>query len=184
MAATTLLTSDQFLALPEEFDQYGNNIRQELICGQVVVPPSSQQDAIIRSNILEALFAYLQVNESLGFKVLSRAGFVVSANSVLVPDISLLSRGRLSQREQPNLQGAPELAIEVISPTDLQVHLRRKINAYRSYGSKSLWIVYPEARCVEVYHTDTIHNLEENQPITDPLLPGFSCPVAAFFELT
>ena len=40
MAATTLLTSDQFLALPEEFDQYGNRIKDELIGGEVVIMPS------------------------------------------------------------------------------------------------------------------------------------------------
>jgi Uma2 family endonuclease len=160
MAAATLLTSDQFLALPEEFDQHGNSLRQELVCGELVDKlRSSQQNAIIRSNILEALIAYVNANGP-GLKVLSRAVFVVSPSSVFVPDI------------------------EVIAPADLEIHLKRKIDACLSYGSKSVWVVYPDSRSVMVYRADGITKLKAAQSIADPLLPGFSCPVAAFFELT
>jgi Uma2 family endonuclease len=185
MAATTLLTSDQFLAMPEEFDQHGNELRQELICGDVVnMPPSSQRDAIIRSNILEASLDYLTANGALGLKALSRTAFVVNANSVFVPDIALLPLSRLNPSRQIYLQGAPDLAIEVITPTDLEIHLRRKIDAYLDHGSKSVWVVYPDARSVMIYHTDSIQRVKADQSITDPLLPGFSTPVSAFFEPT
>jgi len=170
MAATTLLTSDQFLAMPEEFDKNGNELRQELICGDAVnMPPPSQTDAIIRSNVLEAFFPYLRANDALGLKALSRTAFVVS---------------RLNPGRQTYLQGAPDLAIEVMSPTDLEVHLRRKIGAYLDHGSKSVWVVYPDARSVMIYHTDSIREFKGDQHITDALLPGFSTPVAAFFDLT
>ena len=52
MAATTLLTSDQFLALPEEFDQHGNRINDELINGEVVTMPHAAQ----RHDIIEVTF--------------------------------------------------------------------------------------------------------------------------------
>jgi len=185
MAATTLLTSDKFLVLPEEFDKNGNSIRQELISGELLdKPPSSTQDAIIRANILEALIVYGNANDAVAIKVLSRATFVVSPSSVFVPDIVVLPLSRLNPREQIYLQGAPDLAIEVIVPTDLEIHLRRKIDTYLTYGSNSVWVVYPDSRSVMVYRADTITNLKADQSITDPLLPGFSFPVAAFFELT
>jgi Uma2 family endonuclease len=185
MAATTLLTSEQFLAMPEEFDQHGNTLRQELIGGDIVnMPPSSQKDAIIRSNILEASLAYLSANGALRLKALSRAAFVVNASSVFVPDIALLPLSGLNPGRQIYLQGAPDLAIDVITPTDLEIHLKRKIDAYLSHGSKSVWVVYPDARSVMIYHTDSIQRVKADQRIEDPLLPGFSTPVAAFFELT
>jgi Uma2 family endonuclease len=185
MAATTLLTSDQFLALPEEFDQHGNGIRHELVCGELVdMPPSSQQDAIIRSNILKALIVYGNVNSALDLMVLSRATFVISPSSVFIPDVALLPVSRLKPREQMYLQGAPDLAIEVIAPTDLEIHLRRKIDAYLTYGSKSVWVVYPDSRSVMIYRADTISNLRTTQSIEDPTLLGFSAPVSAFWELT
>ena len=61
MAATTLLTSQQFLALPEEFDQNGNRIKEELIGGEVVkVPPASLLHDLIKNRIQELLMDYLR----------------------------------------------------------------------------------------------------------------------------
>jgi Uma2 family endonuclease len=116
--------------------------------------------------------------------VLSRATFVISPRSVFVPDVAVVPLSRLNPKEQIYLQGAPDLAIEVITPTDLEIHLQRKINAYLTYGSKSVWVVYPDPRSVMVYRADTISNLRTTQSIEAPPLPGFSAPVSAFFELT
>jgi Uma2 family endonuclease len=124
MAATTLLTSDQFLAMPEDNQ-----------------PPPPKQHDIVRSNLLEILFAYTSANRSLGLKVLPLTAFVAIPGSVFVPDISVVALARLDLRNT-YIQGAPVLAIEVISPADLEIHLRRKIDAYVSHGSKSVWIVY------------------------------------------
>ena len=77
-----------------------------------------------------------------------------------------------------------DLAIEVVSPSDTEKHLTRKIDAYLRGGSKSVWVVFPEARSVMVHTQGSVRALKVNQSIEDPLLPGFSCPVAAFFELT
>ena len=185
MAATTLLTSDQFLALPEEFDQDDSDISQELICGEVIdVPPPSQKHDIICSNILKALFAYELANSGLGLKVLPNAAFVVSGSSVFVPDGSLVAVSRLNPKDDQYIPGAPELAIEVVSPTDKAIHLKKKIDSYMANGSQSVWVVYPDARSVMVHRADSVREVKAKQSIEDPLLPGFSSPVAAFFELT
>jgi Uma2 family endonuclease len=62
--------------------------------------------------------------------------------------------------------------------------MKRKVDAYLEGGSKSVWIVYPEARSVMVHTSDSVGELKANQVITDPLLPGFSCPVSDFSQLT
>jgi Uma2 family endonuclease len=115
--------------------------------------------------------------------VLSRATFVVSPSSVFVPDIAVLPISRLNPREQIYLRGAPDLAIEVITPTDLELHLQRKVDSYLTYGSTSVWIVYPEAKSVMVYRADGITNLKATQFISDPLLPDLLAPVSTFFKL-
>ena len=75
MAATTLLTSDQFLALPEEFDQHGNRIKDELIGGEVVrMPPASLIHDLIKNRINELLIQYLHANAELGLKTLVEIG--------------------------------------------------------------------------------------------------------------
>src|SRR5580658_6957734 len=91
MAATTLLTSDQFLALPEEFDQNGNPLLQELIHGEVVtMPHAAIRHDTIRSNILELLIPYLLQNKHLGFKAYPEAEFVISSNDAFIPDLSVV----------------------------------------------------------------------------------------------
>jgi Uma2 family endonuclease len=185
MAATTLLTSDQFLAMPEELDQYGNALHRELINGEVVtMPHAATRHGIICSNVLEALIIYLQGNRGLGLKALPDSQFIVSGNDIFTPDCCLIAIDRLSPERHKYIQGAPELAIEVVSPSESAAYLRIKTEAYLANGSRSVWIVFPEVRSVMVYTADSVRELKGDQPITDPLLPGFSTPVAAFFELT
>jgi Uma2 family endonuclease len=185
MAATTLLTSDQFLAMPEELDQDSTGIRQELICGEVIsVPPPAHQHDIIRGNILQSLIAYVLANPSVGMKVLPDIAFVISGSSIFVPDVNVVAIERLSELVQKYVPGAPDLAIEVVSPNDTVIRLKEKIDSYLANGSRSVWIVFPKARSVMVYTRESVRELKGDQSITDPLLPGFSIPVAAFFELT
>jgi Uma2 family endonuclease len=184
MVATTLLKSDQFLALPEEFDQHGNRIKDELIGGEVVKMafPSLPHD-LIKNQINAVLLRFLDSRPDLGLRSLVEIGTYVSEYDAFMPDVSIVRRSRLSA-EGRVFQGAPDLAIEIVSPSDTAKHLKRKVDAYLEGGSKSVWIVFPEARSVMVHTQGSARELKATQSIEDPLLPGFSSPVAAFFELT
>ncbi len=107
----------------------------------------------------------------------------MSDYDAFMPDVSVVHRSRLSGDVRV-FQGAPDLAIEVVSPSDTAKHLERKVDAYLQGGAKSVWIVYPDARSVTVYRAEAIRKLRADQTIEDPLLPGFSSPVSAFFELS
>jgi Uma2 family endonuclease len=184
MAATTLLTSDQFLALPDEFDQHGNRIKDELIGGEVVkIPQPSYLHDRIKNRISRLLGRYLDANPAVPFDSLVEAGAQVSEYDSFVPDVAVVRVG-----EQPLsariYRGASELAIEVVSPSDTAKHLDGKVEADLRGGAKSVWIVFPETRSVMVHTQESVRKLKGDQSITDPLLPRFSCPVAAFFELT
>jgi Uma2 family endonuclease len=97
------------------------------------------------------------------------------------PDVSVVMRPFDPRQE---IQGAPELAIEILSPSNRDVAMRRKVAQYFSAGCKLLWIVDSDARSVEVWtnaggpectlgDADTLRAAE--------LLPGFSMPVSALF---
>jgi Uma2 family endonuclease len=185
MAATTLLTSDQFLALPEEFDQQGNPLHRELINGEVVpMPHAATRHDVIRGNVLDVLIVYLSANRGLALRALPDTEFVVGSNDTFIPDCCIIAANRLIADEHKYIQGAPELAIEVVSPSESAAYLRIKTEAYLANGSRSVWIIFPEVRSVMVYTRESVYELKGDQSITDPLLPGFSSPVAAFFELT
>jgi Uma2 family endonuclease len=184
MAATTLLTSDQFLALPEEFDQFGNRIKDELIGGEVVrtAQPSYFHDRI-KNRINRLLILYLDGNSHLPFDAVVETGAQVSDYDTFVPDVAIVKTGEQSLSSRI-YRGAPDIATEVVSPSDTAKHPERKVDAYLQGGARSVWIVFPEARSVTVHTSESARKLKGDQSITDPLLPGFSCPVAAFFELT
>jgi Uma2 family endonuclease len=171
--------------MPEELDQNGNALHRELINGEVVtMPHAAQRHDIIRSNIFEALIVYLRENRGLGLKAFPDSQFVVSGHDAFIPDVSILAISRLNPNEQKYVSGSPELAIEVVSPSESAAYLRIKTEAYLANGSRSVWIVFPEVRSVMVYTRDAVREFKGSQSIEDPLLPGFSTPVSAFFELT
>jgi Uma2 family endonuclease len=183
MPAAAVLTSEQYLSLPDEFDQNGNRIKDELIAGEVVVvPPSFELHNVVRSRIFRVLAVFLE-NAPSGLEVVAELAYVVSAHDTLIPDVSVVRSDRLNPRKQKYTPGGPEIAIEVVSPSDSATHLNEKIEAYLQGGSASVWVAFPQTRSVMVYTNDAVRELKRDQLIEDPLLPGFSVPVSRFFDL-
>jgi len=183
MPATALLTSEQYLALPEEFDQKGNRIKDELIGGEIIkTPPPSRIHDLIKNRINKLLILYLNANPQIALETLVEIGAEVSKHDTFVPDVSVVRRDRLGGEDRI-LRGAPDLAIEVVSSRDTATHLKSKVDAYLRGGSTTVWVVYPDSRSVMVYSGDTARELKAGQSIEDPLLPGFSTVVSFFFDL-
>jgi len=179
-----LLTSEQFLALPDEYDNNGNHIKDELIGGEIVrTPPRSSRHDRIKNRINRLLILFLHTNPHLSLDSLVEMAAEVSIHDALVPDVSLFQRNRLTEDSRIQ-RGAPDIAIEVVSPRDTAAHLKRKVDAYLQGGSKAVWVVFPDSQSVMVHTADSVRELKSKQQIEDPLLPGFSIPVSAFFELS
>jgi Uma2 family endonuclease len=100
-----------------------------------------------------------------------------------VPDLSVLRNERLVASTRGLIQGAPDLAIEVVS-SETAYRLLAKIQAYLNHGSKAVWAVFPERRAIQIYNTSAqITILDESQMLEDhDVLTGFSTPVSAIFE--
>ena len=184
MPATAQLTSEQFLALPEEYDKNGSRIKDELIGGEIVrmPPPFSRHDRI-KNRINRLLILFLDTNPQLGLDSLVEMAAEVGTHDAFVPDVSVFHQNRLT--EEGRIQrGAPDIAIEVVSPRDTAAHLKRKVDAYLQGGSKAVWVVFPDSNSVMVHTAGSVRELKGNQQIGDPLLPGFSTPVSGFFQLS
>jgi Uma2 family endonuclease len=184
MPATALLTSEQYLSQPEEFDRNGNRIKDELIGGEVVkMPPPSHKHDLIKNHINRLLIRFLDANPQLGLDSQVEMAAKVGKHDTFVPDVGVVSKSRLGG-EQRVLCGAPELAIEVVSPTDMPTKLKPKVDAYLHGGSKTVWVILPDSRSVMIHSVDSVRELRDDQLIEDPLLPGFSAPVSRFFDPT
>jgi len=117
-------------------------------------------------------------------------GVIFSDADNVVPDVVWISNERLAalMDEAGHLTGAPELAIEVLSPGVENERRDReaKLKLYESRGVREYWIVDWGIQQIEVYRRDQamlhlVATLFTEDVVTSPLLPGFSCPVARLF---
>jgi Uma2 family endonuclease len=176
-ATTTLVTVQEFLRLPEPQGQ-----RMELIGGEIVaMGRGGRAHEFVKSNIAKVLFAWLLQNP--GGRILTETAFQLDDQNSPIPDISYVSADPGSPGSTGLLQGAPELAIEVVS-SETASTLENKIALYLAHGGKSVWAVFPEQRVVRVFDASGLsRKFEENQVLEGPIvLPGFQVPVTAIFE--
>jgi len=182
MAAAVLITSEEFLTRPDTFDASGNPIREELINGEIVpMGFRSKRHDLVKSNAAITIGVFLKAHPDLALLALSETTFRVNEMDTFTPDVSVIRRDRFEQ-EGRLLEGAPEIAIEVVSPTDTAQGLRKKIKTYLENGSLAVWIFYDDGS-VLVHTRAGVRELSGDQALEDSLLPGFSAPVSSFFAV-
>jgi Uma2 family endonuclease len=178
MGTKTLLSLEEFERLP------GNGMRHELNTGELVeMPPPKSGHALTAMKIAEVLLRH--ISKDIGH-VLVEAAYQLSETppTIRQPDVSFLSARRLKQTsEDKYFQGAPDLAIEVISPGNSAADLEEKIEQYLAAGGRAVWVVYPKLRRVHVHRADgTITALTGDQQLTaEDFLPSLSISVASLF---
>jgi Uma2 family endonuclease len=174
-ATTTLITVEEFLKLPEVEGE-----RLELINGEVIgMGQAGYPHEITKSNVNRFLTIWSVQNPP--FRVFCEAVYQVDDRNCLIPDLSLDSN-RVAPGSAGVFQGAPELAIEVVS-SEPAARLERKIRLYLAHGGKSVWAIYPQERMLRThYAAGGLKQFFGDRPLVDPVLPGFSVPTSAIFE--
>jgi len=175
-ATTTLVTVREFLELPEPEGQ-----RMELIGGEVVtMGQGGMPHEVTKSNIIHVLAEWL-LQSPIG-RLFSETMFQLDEQNCLIPDVSVLRPGHTYPGGTSSIQGAPEVAIEVVS-SETAVHLEKKIDLYLAHGSKSVWVVFPVQRIVRIFDANgQSRKFDQNQTLEDVALPSFHVPVTAIFE--
>lgn len=184
MATTTLLTAAELERMGPDGERF------ELIEGELrEVPPVG----MIHGNLGGDLFTHANVHvldHRLGAMFNSDTQFVVTPDgrNVFRPDGSFvrldrLPSGRLREGIGPF---APDLAIEVVSPSNSESEILRKVAIYLRGGSKLVWLVRPRQRTVTVFSPDRPELVLASTDILDgaDVLPGFSLPLAKLFSWT
>jgi Uma2 family endonuclease len=175
-ATTALVTVQEFLQWPETEGQ-----RMELINGEVISMAYGRiPHEVVKKNLSKILVLWLAQNSSAELFV--ETTYAVVEHNALIPALSVLFPGRIAPGSTGWIPGAPELAIEVVS-SEPAARLEDKIELYLSHGGKSVWVAYPKTHTVWVYDmSGGAKMFDRDQPLTDPVLPGFSIPTAAIFE--
>jgi len=176
-AITTRLTIDDFERLPQE--QAENH---ELVDGELVeVSLNNLEHNSMRDLLIEIARPFVR-ERRLG-TVVSEQGYDFAGN-VHAPDISYFGVAKQSSAEPDKRvqRFVPDLAIEIVSPSNTVEDLWKKKDRYRRCGTAEVWIVVPATREVLVYTASGDRILHEDAELTTVLLPGFRLPVAKLFE--
>ena len=158
----------------------------ELVRGELIMmSPGKGRHAAVGMRIGRSLLNHVDAN-NLGEVFDSSAGYVLSRNpdTVREPDVSFLSRERFEGQDlDAFLEGAPDLAVEVLSPSNTAAEMRAKMDDYFGAGCRVVWIVDPLRRSVVIHRPDGSSKvLTEDDTLTaEELLPGFSATVREFF---
>ena len=133
-------------------------------------------------NIIIPLGSYVRENK-LGRLYTIETTFQLS-DRVVKPDIAFVSTERLSEDKLKGFSVAPDLAIEIVSPSDKHYDVTEKAFAYLKAGTRLVWVIEPVAKTVMVYRSETDFTLLrcEDTLTGEDVVEGFTCPVAQLFE--
>ncbi len=167
------MTLEEFLASDLEGYEY---IEGELIPRM----PTSLKHGKISTKISSRLLLHVRENQ-LG-DVYAAAGFRVGER-MLIPDIAFVSDARIPDDTDKASPIPPDLAVEVVSPTDVSERIEEKAFAYLAAGTQVVWVLHPRLKTVTVYRSETdIKLLTRNDTLTgEEVVEGFSCAVAELF---
>ncbi|MCK6578662.1 MAG: Uma2 family endonuclease [Anaerolineae bacterium] len=154
----------------------------ELIDGEVVEKVASFIPSRIAGWISTYINMYL-LKHPIGYVTGADGSYVLSPDHEFMPDVGYISRQRLPEIPMREVRGAPDLAVEVLSPTDSKRELRRKAEDYLRFGTRLVWLIFPETQRVEVYTPDDdVVELDLNGVLDGgEILPGFILPVRDIF---
>lgn len=183
MATTEkLVTAEELWQMPEPVDGY----RYELLRGELIKTPlAGGLHGGCCAAVGFVLNRYLKERRE-GHGACNCTGVFTERDpdTVLAPDLAYWSGERLAEMPERFVEVPPDLAVEVISPSDSQSYVHRKVLHYLDHRVGLVWVVDPKTRTVTVYRSRRdVCILGEAEEITGgDILPGFSCRVGEFFE--
>lgn len=155
----------------------------EYVKGELVpMAPPTMEHGDISMNLSFLLSLHIRENQ-LGRLYSADTDFKLN-DRLVKPDIAFVSTARLPENRCQVSPVAPDLAVEVISPSDIQYRVVEKALAYLNAGTRLVWIIEPVGKTVTVYRSQTdIKTFTIDDTLSgEDVVEGFSCQVAQLFE--
>ena len=179
----TKLTYEDYLLFPDD------GLRHEILDGEHYVSPAPNirhQDVVM--NLYRALYAFIRPSR-LGRLFCVAVDVLLAKHDIVVPDLIFVRAERAAMFTPANLQGSPDLAVEVLSPSGRKRDEVIKRDRYEKTGVAEYWLVDHEAETVKVFRLEggrygrpQLLSLPDGDSLTTPLLPGLEIPLAVVFE--
>lgn len=177
---STKLTYTDYLALPDD------GLRHEIIDGKHYVTPSPvtrhQRISLRLSHLIQN---YLDAHPA-GELFTAPFDVLLSNHDIVVPDLLYLSTARAHFLTSKNLQGPPDLVVEILSPGTRRRDQGLKRNRYERLGVEEYWLIDPDQDAVLVHRRGTsgfdhVVRLSRADVLTTPLLPRLELPLVRVF---
>lgn len=181
MSSTARLSFEEFLQLPDEPGK-----RYELDRGELIVEPSPTfWHNLIRDRIARHLRDFV-LSHQLG-NVTVENDFHLEASVVRNPDVAYIAAGKLKNLDihTSPISGAPDLAIEGVSPGNSAQDMRAKVHQYLAAGAQAVWVFYPNLKLAEVHDAHGIREIAAPASLEEErLFPGlqFVLPLTEVFD--
>jgi Uma2 family endonuclease len=177
------LTYEDYVLLPEDGQ------RHEIIDGEHYVSPAPSLSHQRLAFLLTLRVGGFVEASRLGLFFFAPADVLLSTHDVVQPDLFFISNERAAIAQEKNVQGAPDLVIEILSKGTLQLDKGPKLKAYERWGVREYWIfdrfqrgVLPWKRSGGSLRSQPFLSAAAGDVLTTPLLPGFELPLAEIFE--
>ena len=177
----TLTTADELFMMPDD------GFRYELVRGEIRrMPPAGSEHGAVIMNIATPLDQFVKAH-GLGVVFGAETGFKIASepDTVRAPDLAFVRRDRIPEEGIPRgfWPGAPDLAVEVVSPGDTYTEVEEKVYDWLNAGTRMVLVLNPRTRTVAVYtsHTVVVRLTELDTLDGGEVLPGFTCRVAELF---
>ncbi len=183
MAAQKLKTKLTY----EDYAKTPQGERWELIDGELIMAaaPNTEHQAI-QSYTGVPLASFVD-ERGLGRVFFSPTDVVLSDTDTVQPDLIFVSQEREHIITRANIQGAPDLVVEILSPSTARRDWNEKLNLYARHGVKEYWLISPEYRMIWVFVLGSATFEEagrygEDDTLASPALPGFSLNLGKVFR--
>lgn len=177
-ATSTKLTYEDYCLLPDD------GRRHEIIDGEHYVNPSpNTKHQRISRKIAFAIATFIEPR-GLGEVFYAPYDVLLSEINIVEPDIVYVSAARSRIITDANIQGAPDLVVEILSVGNRKYDEVVKFKIYDALGVAEYWIVDPDRETVKIYRQSTggYQQAPTGDAVTTPLLPGFSLPLREIFD--
>ena len=161
--------------------------RWELIDGELIMAPSPTGRHQLVVGKLYRLLADFVERSGLGMVFLAPFDVVLSELNVVQPDVMFISDAKAHILTDANVQGAPDLVVEVLSPSTASRDWRTKLDLYAEYGVQEYWVVDPDGKRVWVMARvdgvlGEVGNYGKEDTLISPTLPGFIAELSQVFQ--